>query len=307
MPAATSRSLPLALAAAALTSLLLAAGAAALSDCTPQPKVKVLYSGDGVLESVAVDRKGAVYFTDSTAGDLLKLRDGGRPPRVLASGIDGPGGIVFGRPGKVLVGFGDSIAQASDGILSPDAGLYSVDRRTGSRTTFVEGLQMANGIARGDGAIFASSDVGTGIDRVAGGKVELEWATLTSPNGLVADAAGRSLFAAQTFTSPPTVMRIPFDDPGALQPYFSSTAPEDAAAGLDGLTRGDGNTLYVAANGAGQVWRIDGPHSACVLVHRVPFPDGPSNVAFGRGHGIPRSSLLVTTFGGELLQVRKAR
>jgi len=293
-------------AVAALAALAVAPSASALDDCARQPKVKVLYSGEGILESVIADRRGNVYFTDSTAGQLLKLSPGTRKPRVLLDGIEGPGGLAF-RKGDLLVGFGNSVEQASDGILSPEAGLLSVDPKTGASSKFVEGLQMANGVTRSGGAIYASTDFGTGIDRIAGGEVELEWAALTSPNGLIADAAGRTLFAAQTFTSPPTVMRIPFDDPGAMKPYFTATDPGDAVAGLDGLTRGDGNTLYVAANGAGEVWRIDGPKSACVLVHRVPFPDGPSNVAFGRGRGMPRTSLLVTTFGGELLQVRKAR
>jgi sugar lactone lactonase YvrE len=301
----SARSLVAALGALA-ACLAAAPGAAALAPCAEQPRVKVLYAGDGLLESVAADRRGRVFFTDSTNGRLLRLRDGGRPPRVLADDIDGPGGIAFAG-GRVLVGFGNSLAQAGDGILSPEAGLYSVDPRTGERRTFAEGLQMANGVTRGDrGAIFASTDFGTGIDRIRDGKVQLEWATLTSPNGLIADRAGDSLFAAQTFTTP-SVMRIPFDDPEAMRPWYVNDDPADAAAGLDGLARGDGNTLYAAANGAGEVWRIDGPDSACALVERVPFPEGPSDLAFGRGNGVPRSSLLVTTFGGELLQVRKAR
>lgn len=289
----------------AIAALAVAPGAAALDDCAEQPRVKVLYSGDGVLESVAADRRGRVFFTDSTNGRLLRLRDGGRPPRVLAGGIDGPGGIAFAG-GRVLVGFGNSLDQAGDGILSPEAGLYAVDPRTGKRKTFVEGLQMANGVTRGGGAIFASTDFGTGIDRIRRGEVQLEWATLTSPNGLVTDAAGKSLFAAQTFTTP-SIMRIPLDDPDGMKQWYVNDAPADAIGGLDGLARGDGNTLFVAANGAGEVWRIDGPGSACALVERVPFPEGPSDLAFGRGNGMPRSSLLVTTFGGELLQVRKAR
>jgi sugar lactone lactonase YvrE len=294
------------LAAIAAAALIAAPAASGLESCPTQAKAKVLYSGDGLLESIGVDRRGDVYFTDSTNGRLLKLRDGGRPPRVLAGGIDGPGGIAFAGD-EVLVGFGNSVDQGVDGLLSPEAGLYSVDRRTGKRTTYVEGLQMANGVTRGDGgAIFASTDFGTGIDRVRGRKVQLQWATLPSPNGLIPDAAGKSLFAAQTFTTP-SIMRIPFDDPAAMKPWYVAGSPADASAGLDGLTRGDGNTLYVAANGAGQIWRVDGPDSACVLLQRVPVPDGPSNLAFGRGHGIPRTSLLVTTFGGELLQLRHAR
>jgi sugar lactone lactonase YvrE len=291
-------------AAAAFASLALAGGASALDDCTTLPDVKTVYSSADKLESVGVDPKGHVFFTDSDAGELLRLRNDGRPPRVLTTGIDGPGGIVFGHGKKVFVGFGDSLAQGSDGSLNPEAGLYVVNKRTGEKQVYVDGLQMANGVARGRGAIYASTDFGTGIDKIVEGRVQLEWATLDSPNGMISDAAKKTLFANETFTTP-TIMRIPFDDPGSLTTYFTSTDPADATAGLDGLTRGDGDTLYAAANLAGEIWRIDGPSSGCVLAHLPPF--GPSNVAFGRGNGIPRTTLLVSTFNGELLEIPDAR
>ena len=293
-------------AAAAVASLALAGGASALDDCASMPQVKTVHSSDGRLESVGVDPKGHVFFTDAEAGELLRQRTDGRPPRVLARGIDGPGGIVFGHGKKVFVGYGDSLAQGSDGILNPEAGLFVVNKRTGAKHVYVDGLQMANGVARGPGAIYASTDFGTGIDKVVDRQVQLEWATLDSPNGLIADSRKKSLFANETFTTP-TIMRIPFDDPGSLKPYFTSTDPADASAALDGLTRGDGDTLYAAANAGGAIWRIDGPTSGCVLAHLPPFPDGPSDVAFGRGHGIARTTLLVTTFGGELLKIPGAR
>jgi gluconolactonase len=285
-----------------------AAPALAIPDCPTQPEVRVLYrAGSGMLESVAADRRGRVFFTNNTAGELLTLPKDGGPAKVVASGIDAPGGIVFKRNGDLLVGFGDSVAQASDGTASPEAGLLRVDPRTGRSTPVVTGLQMANGIARAaGGVIFASNDVGTSIDRIVHGQVQLAWSTFVSPNGLVVDSTGKYLFANQTFTAA-SIQRIPLDDPGHPETYFSA-APADVAAGFDGLTRGAGDELYVAANGAGQVWRIDGPDSACSLLTRVPFPSGPSAVAFGRGHGgIPKSSLLVTTFGGELIELRNAR
>jgi hypothetical protein len=291
-------------AAAAVASLAFAGGASALDDCATMPEVKTVYSSDHKLESVGVDPKGHVFFTDADAGELLRLRTDGRAPRVLASGIDGPGGIIFGHGKKVFVGFGDSIAQGSDGMLSPEAGLYVVNKRTGEKQVYVDGLQMANGVARGPGAIYASTDFGTGIDKIVDGEVQLEWATLDSPNGLIADAEKKSLFANETFTTP-TIMRVPLDDPGALTTYFTSTDPADTTAGLDGLTRGDGNTLYAAANLGGEIWRIDSPTSGCVLAHLPPF--GPSNVAFGRGNGVPRTTLLVTTFNGEVFEIPDAR
>lgn len=287
-------------AAACLCGVAIApAAAAALDDCTQQPEVRVLYSGPGKLESVGVDRRGRIFFTDAAAGRLLRLRDDGRV-RTLTSGIEAPGGIVMQRR-HVLVGFGDSVAQAADGELNPEAGMLRVNPRTGAATTFVDGLQMANGIARGPGGqIFASNDVLTGIDRIKGGEVELGWANVTSPNGLAVDLAGKHLFANQTFTAA-GIQRIPIAAPGSPSTYYAAP-PADIGAGLDGLERAPGSdVLYAAANGAGQVWRISGPGEACVLASRVPFPDGPSDVAFARGRGFGAGTLLVTTFGGELL------
>src|SRR5690242_10303609 len=87
-----------------------AAPALALDDCDPLPRVRVLADGGGALESVGVDARGHVYFTNADAGELLRLRTDGRPPRVVSSGIDGPGGIIFAR-GKVIVGYGNTLAQ----------------------------------------------------------------------------------------------------------------------------------------------------------------------------------------------------
>jgi sugar lactone lactonase YvrE len=294
------RTVTAALSAVALCALA-PAGASALESCPTQPRVDVLYSGAGSLESVGVDRKGRIFFTDSTNGNLMRLRNDGRA-RVLTSGIPSPGGIVFKR-NSVLVGYGDSVAQAADGPLNPEAGMLQVDPRTGKATTFVEGLQMANGIARGpDGRIFASNDVLTGIDLITKGKVELGWANVTSPNGLAVDRSKRFLFANQTFTAA-AIQRIPIDNPGAPTTYFSAP-PADIGAGLDGLERApSSDVLYAAANGAGEVWKVSGPGDACVLATRVPFPDGPSDVAFTRGRGFADGTLLVVTFGGELLAI----
>jgi sugar lactone lactonase YvrE len=135
---------------------------------------------------------------------------------------------------------------------------------------------------------------------------QVNWAGVVSSNGMISDAARRTLFVNQTFTVS-AIQRIPFDDPGAVSTYFQAP-PTDAAGGLDGLTRGDGNTLYAAANGAGQVWRVDGPGDACVLAVRTPFPSGPSDLTFGReGSNFSPDNLYVTTFGGELLELEGAR
>jgi sugar lactone lactonase YvrE len=304
---ATIARIAAATAAAVLGALVLAAGASALEDCPTQPAPRVVDSATGTFESVAFDSKGRLFYTRSGQGKLMMIARNGARPKLILDGIDGPGGIIFRRNGNILVGYGDTIAQAGDGEADPQAGLIEVDPRTGKSHVFVHGLQMANGVTRGPGGqIFASTDFGTGVDRVLKGTVELGWAPLDSSNGMVVDSAKRNLFVNQTFTTPPTIARIPLSDPTAAEPWF--TAPEEAGAFLDGLTRDADGTLYAAANGSGDVWRVSGPEEGCVLWDGPPFPSGPSAVAFGRGKDrFPRGSLFVTTFGGQLLQLRHVR
>jgi sugar lactone lactonase YvrE len=267
----------------------------------------VVHSAAGLFESVAVDRRGRLFFTNTTAGELLMIPRSGAKARVVLDGIDAPGGIVFRRNGNVLVGYGDSIAQGSDGEENPEAGLIEVDPRTGRSDVFVDGLQMANGVTRGPGGqIFASTDFGSGVDRVADGSVELGWAPMEGSNGMVVDRRKRNLLVNQTFTTPPTIRKVPLGDPTGSTPWF--TAPSEPGAFLDGLTRDRDGNLYAAANGSGAVWKVSSRHDACVLWQGLPFPSGPSDVAFGRGKGrFPKGSLFVTTFAGELIQLRRAR
>ncbi len=291
----------------ATTALVLAPAAQAAAPCPTQPKVRVLVDGLGVLESIAINPQGRLYFTDSTAGQLLMLRKPGAKPKVVTDGIEGPGGIVFQKR-HVLVGFGDSIEQGSDGAANPEAGLFRVDPETGKRSVFASGLQMANGVARSAGVIYASSDFGTGIDRVSnkGADVEVGWAQLTSPNGLVVDSSGKYIYANQTFTNS-AIQRISIADPTDITPAYTAP-PADVSGGFDGLARDAKDNLYVAANLGGQILKITGPDSSCSLADVPRFPDGPSDLSFGRKDGkFDHDSLFVVTFGGQLLELRGAR
>src|SRR4051794_23474340 len=82
---------PLALAGA--LALLAPANALALAPCPGSPPAtKTLLSGQGRLESVLVDPRGRLFFTNGT--QLLRLDRPGAAPRVLVDGVDGPGGLV---------------------------------------------------------------------------------------------------------------------------------------------------------------------------------------------------------------------
>jgi sugar lactone lactonase YvrE len=292
-----------------LTALALALApgtAAAAPPCDQRPPQRVLVEGRGTLESVIADRRGRLYFTDADAGQLLRMRNRHAKPRVMVDGIRAPGGLAFLPDGSLLVGYGDAIATAVTGLLDPRAGLIRFVPKTGQHELYAKGLTMANGVVRGpDGAIYASNDVGLGIDRVLGGSVELLWARIVSSNGLVIDSSGRWLLAAQTF-QPAAVARIELADPRHVETWFQASLA-DVAAGPDGLTRDGADNLYVAANSGGEIWRItaDGD-SYCSLAELEPL--GPAAVAFGRGRrGFGREHLYVTTFQGELVQLKDVR
>lgn len=301
----------LALIAIALGALTAPAVAEAVPDCGRAPVVRVLASGQGQLESVIADDRGRLYFTDLRGGRLLRLGSRAAEPAVLVDGITAPGGLTWMPDGSLLVGYGDSAATASRGTENPQAGLLRVDPKTGAYTLFATGLTMANGVTRGpDGAVYASNDFGIGVDRVLDGQVELAWAQLPSSNGLVVGSDGETLYAAQTFVTPPSIAAISLTDPPTVSTYFTATDPADSVAGLDGLTRDDHDRLYVAANIGGAVWRVGKDRNACALAHMAPV--GPSSVAFGtatgkRPHGAGRRNLYVTTFQGDLLQLKNVR
>jgi sugar lactone lactonase YvrE len=290
---------------AVLTLGVMAAPAAAVPNCQRMPKPRLILSGEGMLESVVADRQGRLYFDDISGERILKLGRQGGKPRTLVADVPGPGGLVFGKGGTLYAGFN---AAQENGATAREAGLLRVNKRTGAHSIYVQGLEGANGVARGpDNELYTSNDFSTHIAKVANGKAEVEWGeVLTSPNGLVVDPAGQFLYAAQTF-QPAAVARIPLATGGAATNWFSAP-PADISAGLDGMTRDSRGRLYIAANGAGEVWRIDTDKQACVLWRGDRL--GPSMVAFGHGADQSRfgwRNLYIVNFQGDLIELPHVR
>lgn len=285
----------LALAAAVLA--LAAPAALAVPDCSPLPTARTLASGQGMLESIAGDARGRLFVSDLRGDRILRLDGRKATPRVLTSGIAAPGGLVFDGAGRLVAGFGDSVpvGQADDG----QAGLERIDADTGERRLITLGLGMSNGVARGpDGSYYASNDFAGDVDRVRRGSVQADWAKLESSNGLAVDTANRFLYVAQTFTDA-AIKRVDLSEPGRVRTYFRAPAA-DANALLDGMARDGANRLYVAANGAGEVWRIDRDRTACALVRRL---RNPSSVSFGGGGAFPTRNLYVVAFSGVVVEL----
>jgi gluconolactonase len=277
--------------------------AAAAPDCPGSPPVThTLLSGQGLLESVIVDRAGRLFFTGPDA--LLRLDGPGEQPKVVTP-VAEPGGLALDPDGSLYLGTGNSISNGLVGDMSGPASLLRVNPDTGATSVYATGLSMANGVARApDASLYASNDFGSNIDRIVNGQTERGWSHVQSGNGLAVDSSGKYLYVAQTF-QPAAIQRISLADPSQVTPYVVADTA-DAAAGLDGLTRDAADTLFAAANGAGQIWRISGtPPQICVLLRGLPpFPDGPSAVAVGRGDGpFPAENLYVVTFAGTVIEL----
>ena len=280
-----------------------AAPAVAAPDCAGAQPARTILSGQGVLESVIADPRGRLYYTDTGKNAVMMLDKPGAVPVVAADGIAKPGGMLLDPDGTLIVGQGDGFQEGAIGNVAPMAALVRVDPDKHTVTPFVSGLAMANGLARGlDGAIYASDDAGIGIDRVMGTEVTNKWAQVISSNGLAVDRAGRYLYAAQTF-QPAAVQRVSIADPTQVELY-AQPGPEDIAAGPDGMTIDQADRLFVAANGGGQIWRVDTDRTVCTLARGLLLP---SAVGFGAGGAFPVTSLYAVTFSGNVVELPNVR
>ncbi len=104
--------------------LLGASAALSVPLCDGAPRVRVLRSGLGVLESAIVDPQGRLFFTsqfwDGLSGAVLRMDHPGAEPVKLAGGIRSPGGLAFDDRGMLIAGSGDS---GPGGLIGNLAGL----------------------------------------------------------------------------------------------------------------------------------------------------------------------------------------
>ncbi len=296
-------------ASASFIALLFAlpASAEAVDMCPEAKPARQVVRGTGVMESIISDDKGRLFYTDQGRGALMRLDGPGATPKPLTQ-VEAGGGLAFDDEGKLFLGSGTSIPGGALGTLIPMAKLFRVDPETGAKTLFASGLAQANAIARTkDGTIFATNDLGVGLDRITrDGRVQSNWANPISANGAVLSLDERHLYIAQTF-QPPAIQRIEIANPSRIEHYASPDT--NPAAGLDGLAIDEKGRLFVTANGAGEVWRVDTNRKICAVLKGLPML-GPSAVAFGGGtdgQGFPSQNLYVVSFQSQLLEVPDQR
>lgn len=272
------RLLPICLVSAALLAAPAGAGPLTQDPCpgsmtAPQVWKKM---GSDLLENLLF-ADGSLWISDSTARRIVRLApDGHEVPGSLENLY--PGGLAQGSDGLIYAGSGNSIPDA---LL--DRGLSKIVRfdpadPAGTLETYAEGFSMANGVTFGpDGDLYVSNDVNRGLVHIpASGITPAPWGPLADvwgTNGLVVDPSGENLYAAITFDQRSPIERIPLDDPDAhetaavltfgalsLEPAVHEPDPSKpllGVKGLDDMTRTEDGTLYVVANGLGELLRVD--------------------------------------------------
>lgn len=288
-----------------MTAVLVAGGLAApvasasASDPCREWTVKALATGQGTLENVEPDLSDGLYVS-TTAGVARFTRAGGMK---LVAPATGPGGLRV-RGGALYFNTGDSLSSGVFGTA--DGTISRLDLRTGKRTTFASGLVMPNGLAfLPDGSAVTSRDLSgrnpTGITRVSPkGVVQKGWSSQQDSNGMAVDPTGKWLYTDETFTPSSNVYRTEIAHPSNRQ-LVVSLQDVGLFKGLDDLTIATSGKLYVAANLAGEIIRLDPlTKQSCVVVSGL---RNTSAVKQGRGGSFPKDHLYATGFDGRLLEI----
>lgn len=223
-------------------------------------------------------------------------RDGG--VRTLVENVTSPGGLRV-RRGVLYFNTGDKLESGLGD--TPDGTIERLDLGTGRHTTFARDLIMPNGLV-----FLPSGDALTSRD--AGGPPAIyvvphrhpashrAWAQTDDSNGMAVDPTGTWLYANQTFKHDSPVLRIRISDPSRVQVL----ARVGEAKGLDDMTIDRAGILYLAANGSGEVIRLDPrTHASCTIAGGVAAGwRNTSAVKFGCGPGWPSSHLFAVGFDG---------
>ncbi len=289
--------------AAAATALLAAPGAAAAAegDCTPWT-MRTVASGLGSLENLEPDGRGGMLISASSRRAVERLTPDGKTSGVV-SDVEAPGGLRV-RGATLFFNTGDS--SQSGALGRNDGTLDTVNLDTGVRSTYARGLTMPNGLVflpNGDAVVSRSVGTGTGLTRVPvadPSQPQFRWADLDDTNGLAVDPTGTWLYVDETFTLESTVRRIRIADPRTIE-VVARLGGGGVPKGLDDLTIDAAGILYITANGAGEVIRLDPATGAsCVIAAGL---RNPSAVKFGRGPGWPEANLYVSGFDGAVREL----
>jgi len=287
----------LGLAAAAALALLAGAPAAHAASPCARWSDRTLASGLGSLENIEFDDLGGLLLSATAQNAIVRLgRDG--KLKHLVDNVNNPGGMRV-RGGVLFFNTGDALASGIFG--TPDGTIDRLDLRTRRHTVYARHLIMPNGLVfLPNGDALTSRDLGgpPGIYVVPHRDPAhpRAWAQTDDSNGMAVDPSGRWLYANQTFKHDSPVLRIRISDPTRIEVL----ARVGEAKGLDDMTIDRSGVLYLAANGSGEIIRLDPRTGAsCVIAGGAAAAwHNTSAVKFGCGPGWPSDHLFAVGFDG---------
>lgn len=291
-------------------------------------------SGDASSSSTAADESSSSSTTGAPSNCWDDLEVG--TFEVLYDGFaDGSEGVSFTTDGRLIVSTtvdGDGtlwnlsasgeatvfaevpyalgLAPRADGglwvasigeLMQPDGAVYRVSAE-GEPTLVATGIDSPNfATVAPDGSVLISDDFDTRVFRVdEQGQVSTVIADVSSPNGMAYSPSGDAFYVASTFSSDGELTRYDVDGDGLP---IEDTAVEILHTGTgsfnDGIAVGADGSVFVLANLAGEIWRVDG--SATSLQDGEIVAEGlssPASMAFGRGEDFDPCSAYITELMG---------
>jgi len=162
-------------------------------------------------------------------------------------------------------------------------------------------------LVRSDGAILVTDDATDEILLVLpDGRMGVISDAVGHPNGIALSADESTLYVAQIFKSTRPIVADGRVWSLPLTNGMPSGPPEVLAdlgddAANDGLAMDELGRIYVAANGAGEIWRIDPNTRETVLV--AEHMPGAASIAFGQGEFDHHSIYVTSTQTGKVWEV----
>ncbi len=262
----------------------------------------VLVSGEfSRSEGIAFNEEGTLFVTANRAlwtiniqGDVNKVTD-------LYSNL---GLAPYGERDILVADFGPTNIFR-DG--ENDDGMVWLVTPEGQKKVVALGIADPNFILVLRDMSFLVSDDGTNkIYRVdQRGQVSLYTESINHPNGMVLSLDENYLYVAQIFQSIHPIIpdnriwRLPVEN---LLPVENPTVlANPGTGGHDGLAMDTQGRIYVAANGEGNIWRIN-PQTGEVVLIAENMP-GVASLAFGEGVFDPFSIYATSTREGTIWKV----
>jgi gluconolactonase len=192
--------------------------------------------------------------------------------------------------------------------MQPDGAIFRVDGG-GAVSQIAVGIDDPNFVTIApDGSALVSDDFDTRVFRVTLDGEVSEVLTVESPNGMAYSPDGQAFYVASTFTVDAQLTRfdvdaagLPVDGSGLeILHLGQGTTPDGIAVSAD-------NQVYVAANLAGEIWRVDGAASELQPGELVASLAYPASLAFGVGPDFDPCSLYVTPAGRRRRRARGGR